>query len=253
MIARTAIVAGGSSAMRARKYRGSTDRHDALTGKILGDGVLHDELAARHFHGRQEFAVGQLRKTFRLAAHSDEILDIVIPGSDVLISNGPVSSESFAHVGFKIEIAPAIGLTAPDDGTSPNLPSADPQERLIFIGGVGVLFIVDEKLAVQFAERAALLLDRLFAIESIAVAHVTKSFVPDGDMLHVILTGLDRPARFQDERLQTFFSKFLGCPATGYAGAHHDSVVCFHRHESFAASFSSCSGAHWTCCDGITS
>src|ERR1700704_5293495 len=204
MVARTTVVAGGSSAMRTSQYGGAADRHDPLAGKILGDGILHDEFAAGHFHGRQEFAIGKLRESLGLAAHADEVLDVVIPGSDVLVANWPVNGNSLAQVGFKIEIAPAIGLPAPDDGASANLPPSDPQEWLTFVGGVGILFVVDEELAVQFVERATLLLHGLFAIEAISVTHLAKSFVPDGHMLHVILGGLDRPARFENERLETF-------------------------------------------------
>ncbi len=129
-----------------------------------------------------------------MAADADEFLDVVVPGGDVLVSDWPVDGDSVAQVGFKIEIAPAIRLAAPNDRTAAHLAPADPQERLCFVGGVGVLLVIDEELAVQFIEGAALLLDRLLAIETITVAQVAKSFMPDRDMLNVIFVGLDRTA-----------------------------------------------------------
>ena len=75
------------------------------------------------------------------------------------------------------------------------------------------------------------LLDRLLAIEAVAIAHLAIFFLPDGNMLHVVFAGLDGTARFEDEGVQTFFGEFLGSPASGDAGTDHDGVIRFDRHE----------------------
>jgi len=206
-------------------------RHHPLAAERLENVLTRSLFDAVHRHRRKELAVGKLRQPFALAADTDESLDVIVPWRDVRVANRPIDTDALLRVGFKIEIAPAIRLAAPDDRTATDLPAADPHERLGFVGGIRVLLVIDEELAVQFIERAAFLLDRLLAIEAVTVAQVAKSLVPDRDMLNVVFVRLNRAAGFQNQRLQAFLGEFFGCPASGNAGTDYDGVVRFNRHS----------------------
>src|ERR1700688_2957582 len=75
---------------------------------------------------------------------------VFVPGLDVLVADRPVGGNSVAYVGFEIQVAETIALTAPHDGLAANLAATNPSERLVGIGGVGIVEIVDEKFAGVF-------------------------------------------------------------------------------------------------------
>ena len=56
------------------EHRATSDGHQTFSGKVLSHSIFYDQLAAGHFHWRQEFSVGQLRQYFHLAANAGEIL-----------------------------------------------------------------------------------------------------------------------------------------------------------------------------------
>src|SRR6266702_5375052 len=91
--ARPAIMASSAPAMPLRQNRRATDRHHAFVWKALRDRILYDHLSTRHLHRRQKFSIRKLRQSLRLPRDSDEILDIVVPGRDVLIANRPVNGD----------------------------------------------------------------------------------------------------------------------------------------------------------------
>src|SRR2546425_7246651 len=172
--ARPAIMASSAPAMPLRQNRRATDRHHAVVWKAPPDPILYDHLSTRHLHRRQKFSIRKLRQSLRLPRDSDEILDIVVPGRDVLIANRPVNGDSFAQVGFEIQITPAIRLSSPHDGSPAHMAAANPQERLIRVGGIRVLAIIDEELAIPFIHSTARLLNPLIVIEALAIAHTSE-------------------------------------------------------------------------------
>jgi hypothetical protein len=101
--------------MAFREDGGSADRHETLAGEIFRDSVLRHQLRTIQFHRRQEMPVGQLRQALVFPGNADEILYVVVPGSDVLITNRPVHSDTLTQVGLKVEITPAVGLTSPNN------------------------------------------------------------------------------------------------------------------------------------------
>src|SRR5207245_2788697 len=129
-------------------------------------------------HRRQEFSVRQLRQPFGLAAHSDEVLHVVIPRSDVLVADGPINGDPFARIGLKIQVAPAIALPAPHDGPAAHVPAANPQEGLVRRRRVGVFLVVYEELARPFVQRVAFFLNRLLVSHAPAVFHAPKPQLP---------------------------------------------------------------------------
>src|SRR5690349_887310 len=124
-----AIVTGGAPFVHASKDGGAADGHDAIV-EMFGERILEISLDASEFHGRKEFAVGELRQAFRLAADAGKLFDVVIPGSHVDIADGPIHGDAVAQVGFEIKIAPAIALTPPGDGLAANLAAANPGKML---------------------------------------------------------------------------------------------------------------------------
>src|SRR6266550_3658994 len=204
--ARPAIMASSAPAMPLRQNRRATDRHHAFVWKALRDRILYDHLSTRHLHRRQKFSIRKLRQSLRLPRDSDEILDIVVPGRDVLIANRPVNGDSFAQVGFEIQITPAIRLSSPHDGSPAHMAAANPQERLTWIGGIRVLTIIDEELAIPFIHSTARLLNRLIVIEALAIAQTAESLLPDGNVLHVVRIRINRAASLQHQRFETLLA-----------------------------------------------
>src|SRR5215470_2627282 len=151
---------------------------------MLGERVFKIELDARHFHGRKEFAVGKLRQAFGLAADAGEFFHVVIPGSNVGIANRPIDGDSIFQVGFEIEIAPAIALAAPGDRLSADLASANPGKMFSWIGGIGILDVVDEELVRELIARViALALNMLGALAFGAIVPAAVLEFPDGNVL----------------------------------------------------------------------
>src|SRR3569833_1683259 len=80
-----------------------------------------------------------MREAFFAAADTGKALRKVIPGSNVLIANGPVDGNTFLGVGLKIIIAPAIALTAPHQAAPSDMIAPEPVKTFCF--GVGTLTI----------------------------------------------------------------------------------------------------------------
>src|SRR6266849_4606537 len=198
----TAIVARRAAVVRASENRDAANGHDAIFREVLGDGILDGQFGAIHLHGRQELAVGELGQTLGLAADADEILDVIVPRSNVLVANGPVDSDTLAQIGFEVQVAPAIALAAPHDGAPADMTAANPEKGLTGIGGVGVFEVVDEKLVrVLVADAVTLALDRLRFQPLFAIVPAAVLQLPRGHVFDIVLLGNDGAARFEDKRL----------------------------------------------------
>ena len=125
----TAVVAGGTPFVSLGENGGAADCEHALAAKMFGRFIADELLRAIQFHRRKKLAVGQLRQSERFAGNSSEFLDIVVPGSKVGVADGPVNSNSVAEIGFEVEVAPAIALASPRNGTAADLASTNPAGR----------------------------------------------------------------------------------------------------------------------------
>src|SRR3954465_15472401 len=112
-----------------------------------------------------------MREAFAASLHADEFSRVAPPRSHFLVANRPVYADSFARVRLVIEITPAKHAAAPHDRLAADLPAANPRERFPFRRRVRAGDGVDEELARLLVARAALALDRLIALEPVAVAH----------------------------------------------------------------------------------
>ena len=83
-------MACGTSFVSLGKDGGAADREHALTIEMLREFAAHELLRAIQLHWRKEVAVRQLWKPQRLARDSYEILDVVVPGRDICIADGPI-------------------------------------------------------------------------------------------------------------------------------------------------------------------
>src|SRR5258705_5706213 len=208
-----------------RQHRESHVGDHSLATK-LGEQNLPASLFRRvHRPWLEELPIRQLRETFGTALDADELLDVAPPWRNVLVPEGPVDCYAFLRVRLVVEIAPAEYTPAPHYRLSADLPAAYPRKRLPLRCRVRVVEIVDEKLARVFVAGAALGLNRLIALQAIAIAHAPVSFLVRHDVLDVIDSGIDRAARLEDNRLESVLGQLFCGPATGYSGADNDRIV----------------------------
>src|SRR5689334_10131799 len=99
---------------------------------------------AIHFHGWQKLPVGQLRQTIFITIYTGELFYIAVPWRQVFVANRPVNTMPVFGIGFKINIAPPVTLTAPHQRTAANMVSTYPPEFLYLV--VWVFDIVDKEL-----------------------------------------------------------------------------------------------------------
>src|SRR5215470_12882979 len=143
-MADAAVMSGGASFVHLRKNGGALDGEDAIV-KMFRQRVANVLLDTGQFHRRQEFAVGKLWQAFRLPADAGELFDVVVPGCNVRIANGPSDGDAFRKIRCKIEIAPAVTLTSPSNGFPTNLPPANPAEFRARRIGIGIFFVADKE------------------------------------------------------------------------------------------------------------
>src|SRR5580700_7157447 len=199
-MANTAVVAGGATFVDLREDGGATDGHHAAVVKMFWNGVAENFFRAVHLHGRQEFRVRKMRESFGLTADAGKFFDVVVPGFNVFVANGPIHRDTVAIIGCKIQIAPAVALAAPDDGFSTDLATANPSKGFAGIRGEGIFKIADEKLAGVFVTGViALTLDGLLAFAFGARVPAAKFEFPCGDVLDVIALWNDGPAGLEDQ------------------------------------------------------
>src|SRR5262245_66341928 len=81
----------------------------------------------------------------------------------------PVDAEPVAAGGLELIVAEAVGLPPPRQSSPADLPPADPIERFAGGGGVGIVYIIDEKMTGVFAAGVALRLNRLPLLEQLGL------------------------------------------------------------------------------------
>ena len=229
-LAFAAVMASGASFVRLREDGAAANGADAIA-VIFRESRAEIQFDAGHFHGRQKFAVGKLRKALGLAADAGEFFDVIVPGSEIGVTNGPIDSYVFAKIGFEVEVAPTVGLAAPGDGSAADLAAANPCEGLAGSDSVGILQVVNEEFVRKLvAVVVALTLDELRALSFSAIVPATILQFPKGNVLDVILFRNDGAAGFQNKDVESLFGEFFGGPATSDTGTNDERVVgvCCH-------------------------
>ena len=224
-VARTAVVARRAALMRPSQDRTPADGQNALASPAFGHRVPGMHLGAVELHRWQELTVRQVREALRLSAHSDEFLDVRIPGRDIRVPNRPVDRNVFLGVRFEVEIAPAVHLPPPHDRAAADVTAPDPGKRRLRIVAVGVLPIVHEELGRPLVARSGLRLNGLLAVQG---TPIREPAIGEGIRRHVlgVVPGRDDGrSGFQHEGLQALFRQLLRRPPAGDAGADDDRVV----------------------------
>src|SRR5204863_422844 len=128
-VARTAVVARRAALMRLSQDRRPTDGQNALASPAFGHRVPDMHLGAVELHRWQELTVRQVREALRLSAHSDEFLDVRIPGRDVRVPTRPVDGKALPGVRLKVDIAPAAHPPPPPQRAAADVTAPDPGKR----------------------------------------------------------------------------------------------------------------------------
>src|SRR5690606_35710671 len=79
--------------------------------------------------------IRQLRQPFFLSAYPGEFFNVIVPGRDVLVPDGPVDGDPFPGMGLKIQVAPPVTLSSPHDGSSAHDIGTVPVKPLFFLVG----------------------------------------------------------------------------------------------------------------------
>src|SRR5690625_32705 len=79
------------------------------------DSFLDFRFGAIHLNRLQKNPVRKMRNIFLAPTHSDKSLDIIIPRSNIRISNRPIDPVPVYRIGSKFQITPPVGSSSPDE------------------------------------------------------------------------------------------------------------------------------------------
>src|SRR5437879_354252 len=92
--------------------------------------------------------------------------------------------------------------------------------------GIGIFFVIHEKLVRIFiASVVALALNGLRFLTLGATVPAAMLEFPHGNVFHIVTFGNDATSRFENERVEALFRKFLGGPAAGDSRADYNCVI----------------------------
>src|ERR1051325_5418044 len=86
-----------------------------------------------------------------IAAYPNKRFHIIIPGRNILIADWTVNAMAIAEIGFKIQVAPAVTGSSPQQRTTANNIASYPVEAFCFF--IRILPVVNIKMLVVFAVR----------------------------------------------------------------------------------------------------
>ncbi len=148
-----------------------------------------------------------------------ERLDVIVPGSEVGVAQGPVDADALPEVRLEVEIAPAVALAAPKQRASADVVAAEP--------GVGLHLHVRRFPVVH--EKGRVVLAHLVDVVAGAQGRrhpVAVGKFPGGlERVHVTGDVLDVFAPLEEEHLEAIFRQLLGGPAAADPRADDDRVV----------------------------
>lgn len=203
----------------------AADDHGAI-GIFLHDLPADVFFDAIHFPGRKEFAVGELREVVLVAADAGELLDMAVPGGEVVVADGPGNGEPVAGGAFEFKGAPALGLAGPKEGFAADLVAADPIERFLLYVGVRLIFY--EEVLGGFAIGITAIDDGAFGV--VFFGHIAAVEEVPGILCcgGVVFEVFDGAAAFEQESGEAVFAELFCGPAAADAGADDDGVVLIH-------------------------
>src|SRR5581483_12492441 len=111
-------------------------------------------------------------------AHTDELLDAVVPRRDVGIAKRPIDPVSIALVRFEIQIAPAIAVTSPQQRAPADDVGPQPVVRLARRLNIWVLAVVVPEMYGRGIECARVALDVVIAGVQLAIDEIVIRQIP---------------------------------------------------------------------------
>src|SRR4029079_14902342 len=111
------------------------------------------DLRARHRHRRLGPSVRQAGQAFGHALHADVLLDQVVIGLEIGVTERPVDAGAIVRRRLELEVTDAKRLAAPDVRPSAYDPGTDPDKLRIGFVHVWLFDVVDEPARVPLADR----------------------------------------------------------------------------------------------------
>src|SRR5262249_28248405 len=147
---------------------------------------------------RQIFPVRQRLDAFVSPAHSDELLDMAVPGSDVVVADWPGDSIAITLWCGEIGAAPACTGPPPDQRLSTNLITPYPVEGLLL--DVGMISILHEEMCSRGVVTGSAR-DEWILLSPLPAAVAAQRKIPPGQVHgRVVLEVLDVAPALQNER-----------------------------------------------------
>ena len=199
--------------------------------------LFQDVFDAVQRHGLLKDAVREGGNACGLSTDSYEAFDILVPGCDVFVSDGPVKTQSVLQIGFEVVITPAETHAAPEEGSSTKYICPDPVVALDFV--VGILQVVHIEVFVFLFDRKVSGLNFMnvlfFRCQGAAVRKLPRGLccrMISRDMLKVT-------SSFEENGFQPLFAEFLSGPAAGNSRSNNDGVErkSFLPHFTFEFAF----------------
>src|SRR6185437_11036194 len=119
-------------------------------GAPFADLFLEMFLRAIHIEGREIISVRHSLQTVPVAADAREPFDVRIPGSDLIIGDGPFDAIAITCRSGKFIMTPTRTGPSPNERFAAYLVAPDPIER--FILDIGMILVFDKEMRGIFSE-----------------------------------------------------------------------------------------------------
>ena len=158
------------------------------------------------------------------------LLDIVVPGREIFVANGPIHGDTLARVGFEIEIAQTITVPPPQQRAAADLVAAVPVEALDF--RIGRILVRRPPVQVFFVQGIVALQDGVGLFHRAGSAAAVRVLPGRLGGVDVVFDVFDVLAALQQNDTESFFREFFSRPAARYARADDDRVIGLCCHPS---------------------
>ena len=149
-------------------------------------------------------------QAFFLTTYPNISLNIIIPGSDISISDWPIYSNTVFCISLKIQVTPSVTLSSPHDGTSAHMVTPHPIEALNF--SVRLFRIFNKKVFGRFfyGITCSRLVEIMLFHFSFWYIVPIRQFPGIERGCWIIYYVFDIPTPFEDERFKSLFTEFFG-------------------------------------------
>ena len=149
-------------------------------------------------------------KSFFLTTYAYVALNIIVPGSDISISDRPIYGHTILCICFKIQITPTIALSSPHDGATAHMVTPHPVEALNL--SIRLFRIFNKKVLGRFFYGISSpgLVEIMFFHFSFRHIVPIRQFPWIERSCWIIYHVFDIPTSFEDECFKSLFTEFFG-------------------------------------------